>query len=110
VSIADSFATEEIERRLGMVGATLCVTCDASLRAGKTIPLYTKVAAARLGAGGYVVCLRAATTAHTSSLSLQRRDVLFDDWLLVRAYRPHTESTRDTRDRLEGTVLVPTDA
>jgi acyl-coenzyme A synthetase/AMP-(fatty) acid ligase len=95
VSIADSFATEEIERRLAMVGATLCVTCDASLRAGKTIPLYSKVAAARLGRGGYVVCLRAATTERTAPLNLQRRDVAFDDWLEVWRQCGFTERGRN---------------
>lgn len=107
MSIADSFATEEIERRLAMVGATLCVTCDTSVRAGKTIPLYTKVAAARLGAGGYVICLRAATTDHKSPLGLQGRDVAFDHWLEVRAKGHHKPSKEETCDQLEWTVPIP---
>lgn len=46
VSIADSFAPEEIATRLRISGAKLVFTQDVIARAGKTLPLYEKVVAA----------------------------------------------------------------
>ncbi len=46
VSIADSFAPEEIATRLRLADATWAVTQHAVLRAGKTLPMYEKVVAA----------------------------------------------------------------
>jgi acetyl-CoA synthetase len=43
VSIADSFAAEEIATRLRLSGAKGIFTQDTILRAGKLLPLYTKV-------------------------------------------------------------------
>jgi len=46
VSIADSFAPEEIATRLRIADALAVVTQDVILRAGKTLPMYEKVVAA----------------------------------------------------------------
>ena len=46
VSIADSFAAREIANRLRISNARAVVTYDAMLRAGKSIPLYQRVAEA----------------------------------------------------------------
>jgi acetyl-CoA synthetase len=46
VSIADSFSTEEVARRLRIGRASGIVTVDRFERAGKSIPLYEKIAAA----------------------------------------------------------------
>ena len=43
VSIADSFAPEEIRTRLDIVGAAAVVTQGQFVRAGKTLPMYDKV-------------------------------------------------------------------
>ena len=43
VSIADSFAADEIEARLRITGATTVVTQDVSRRDGKELPMYQKV-------------------------------------------------------------------
>jgi acetyl-CoA synthetase len=43
VTIADSFAPEEIKVRLDITGAKLVFTQDVILRAGKTLPLYEKI-------------------------------------------------------------------
>jgi len=59
VSIADSFAPEEIRTRLEIAHAKLVVTQHATTRAGKHLPMYEKVVAAGVeraivvpGAGG----------------------------------------------------------
>ncbi len=43
VSIADSFAPEEIATRLRISGAKLVVTQDIVVRAGKTLPMYRRI-------------------------------------------------------------------
>ena len=43
VSIADSFAPEEIATRLRIANASAVITQDVILRAGKTLPMYQKV-------------------------------------------------------------------
>lgn len=46
VSIADSFAPNEIKTRLRIAGAKAIFTQETLLRAGKTLPLYEKIVAA----------------------------------------------------------------
>ncbi len=46
VSIADSFAAPEISTRLTISNAKFVLTCDHQNRAGKKLPLYSKVATA----------------------------------------------------------------
>lgn len=46
VSIADSFAPEEIATRLKIAGAKGIFTCDRILRGGKSLPLFERVAQA----------------------------------------------------------------
>ncbi len=60
VSIADSFAPDEIATRLRIAGAAAVVTQDRIVRAGKELPMYAKVVAADaprtvvVGTGGEV--------------------------------------------------------
>eukprot|EP00878_Enallax_costatus_P004979 GHUV01005236.1.p1 GENE.GHUV01005236.1~~GHUV01005236.1.p1 ORF type:complete len:456 (+),score=84.21 GHUV01005236.1:211-1578(+) len=43
VSIADSFAGEEVETRLRIAGAKAIFTQDVIIRGGKTLPLYSRI-------------------------------------------------------------------
>jgi acetyl-CoA synthetase len=54
VSIADSFAPDEIRTRLRIARADVAVTQDVVVRAGKTLPMYAKLVEA--GARACVVC------------------------------------------------------
>jgi acetyl-CoA synthetase len=54
VSIADSFAPDEIRTRLRIARAEVAVTQDVVVRGGKTLPMYTKVVEA--GARACIVC------------------------------------------------------
>ncbi len=74
VSIADSFAPEEIAARLSIAGARAVFTQFAIQRGGKTIPLYEKVAAA--GAPRAVVVGAAGAGA-----GLRNGDTPFDEFL-----------------------------
>lgn len=69
VSIADSFAPDEIATRLRIAGADLTVTQDVLYRSGKTLPMYEKLTAAT-DAPAIVVDTGAG-------LSLRPGDVLF---------------------------------
>ncbi len=73
VSIADSFAPEEIATRLGITGADLVVTQDRIVRAGKELPMYAKVVAA--GAERVIVVRTAADVTRRDG------DVTWDDFL-----------------------------
>ncbi|HXS09919.1 MAG TPA: AMP-binding protein, partial [Candidatus Krumholzibacteria bacterium] len=57
VSIADSFAPDEIRTRLRIARAEVVVTQDVVVRGGKTLPMYTKVVEA--GARACIVCAHA---------------------------------------------------
>lgn len=54
VSVADSFAPDEIRTRLRIARADVAVTQDVVVRGGKTLPMYTKVVEA--GAKTCIVC------------------------------------------------------
>ncbi|MDH3198325.1 MAG: AMP-binding protein, partial [Candidatus Krumholzibacteria bacterium] len=76
VSIADSFASEEIATRLRISGARVAVTQDVVLRAGKTLPMYQKVVDAGAeraivvpAADDFAVALRPSDRAWASLLS-----------------------------------------
>jgi acetyl-CoA synthetase len=43
VSIADSFAADEIKTRLRIARAEVAVTQDVVVRGGKTLPMYAKL-------------------------------------------------------------------
>jgi acetyl-CoA synthetase len=73
VSIADSFAAEEIATRVGLANATWAVTQHASIRAGKTLPMYEKVVAAGVP--------RAIVVAGAAGPALRDSDVWWDDLL-----------------------------
>ncbi|HEX5133595.1 MAG TPA: AMP-binding protein [Candidatus Krumholzibacteria bacterium] len=66
VSIADSFAPEEIRTRLRISGAEIAVTQDVIVRGGKTLPMAQKVFDA-----GARTCVVAA---HAGRLALPLRD------------------------------------
>ena len=75
VSIADSFAPHEIATRLDLTGPVAVVTQDRLLRAGKELPMYTKVVDA--GAG---VCIVLSTGA---GAQIRAEDTTWDDFLGV---------------------------
>ncbi len=63
VSIADSFAPEEIRTRMQIAGASVAVTQDVIVRGDKTLPMYNKLIAA--GVQSCVVVAREARLATT---------------------------------------------
>ncbi len=78
VSIADSLAPAEVQRRMAIAGARTVVTQDIQVRGGKPLPLYDKVVEA------------AAETAivlpyDTLSVQLRPRDVRWDEFLTAEA-------------------------
>ncbi len=73
VSIADSFAPEEIATRLAITGAGVAITQDRIVRAGKELPMYAKVVAA--GAG------RAVVVGTGGEVALREDDVLWEAFL-----------------------------
>jgi len=76
VSIADSFAPHEIETRLRIAGARAVVTQDVVLRAGKTLPMASKVMEAH---AGMVIVIPAG---ETPAIALRPGDVLWADFLV----------------------------
>jgi len=72
VSIADSFAPDEIRTRLRIARAEIAVTQDVVLRGGKTFPMYAKVVEA-----GARVCIVCASDGGTPSVKLRSTD---RDW------------------------------
>jgi acetyl-CoA synthetase len=72
VSIADSFAAEEIATRLRITGADVVVTQDRIARAGKDLPMYGKVVAA--GAR------RAVVVDTGAGVELREADIRWDDF------------------------------
>jgi len=66
VSIADSFAADEIATRLRITGAVAVVTQEAMVRTGRTLPMYEKVLDA-----GAPRCIVVATGA---GVTLRQRD------------------------------------
>jgi acetyl-CoA synthetase len=77
VSIADSFSSGEIARRLEIAAARAIVTVDSYQRAGKQIELYPKVMAA--GAPPAIVIPQSG-----DAVSLRDGDILWDDLLAAR--------------------------
>ena len=73
VSIADSFAADEVARRLEIGRAKGVVTVDAFNRGGKNIPLYDTL----LSAGAP----RAVVVASGDSVDLRDGDLLWEDFL-----------------------------
>ena len=73
VSIADSFAADEIEARLRIAGASTVVTQDISRRDGKELPMYQKVVEA--GARRAIVIDTGA------AMSLRAQDTAWVDFL-----------------------------
>ena len=61
VSIADSFAPEEIQTRMQIAGATVAVTQDVVARGDKILPMYQKLVAA--GTRSCIVAARDGTLA-----------------------------------------------
>jgi acetyl-CoA synthetase len=73
VSIADSFAPHEIATRLDLTDPVAVVTQDRLLRAGKELPMYTKVVDA-----GARVCIVLSTGA---GMEIRAEDTTWDDFL-----------------------------
>jgi acetyl-CoA synthetase len=80
VSIADSFAPDEIATRLRIANARAVVTQDVILRDGKRIPLYERVLAAHAPAAVVIP----ADGGARASVPLRAGDLSWDE-LLVRA-------------------------
>ena len=78
VSIADSFAPDEISRRLRITGCTTVITQDVMRRGGKELPMYARVAEA--GAP------RAIVVDTGAAVQLRGADVLWEDFLGPRDY------------------------
>ncbi len=75
VSIADSFAAEELSRRLRLGGATAIVTVETYRRGGRDIDLYSKVK--RAGAPLAVVI----PETNRPRIELRTKDLWWDDFL-----------------------------
>ena len=75
VSIADSFAPEEIATRLRISDALAVITQDVILRAGKTLPMYDKV----VSAGAKLAIVIAAGT---DEATLRDNDLSWDSFLV----------------------------
>ncbi|MCK4776389.1 MAG: AMP-binding protein [Candidatus Krumholzibacteria bacterium] len=82
VSIADSFAADEIATRLRISGAKTVVTQDVLIRAGKTLPMYQKVIDA--GAERTIVIPAEVANGGTggSPVSLRECDAWWSDFLV----------------------------
>ncbi len=76
VSIADSFASEEIRTRVRIAGADLAITQDVIRRAGKTLPMYDKVVEAGVGR---VVVVETGADVQTRSTDFTWTEFLSDD-------------------------------
>ena len=72
VSIADSFAADEIATRLRIAGADTIVTQDVIVRAGKQLPMYDKVVSAGI---------ERAIVVPVTGEQLRGADVSWDDFL-----------------------------
>ena len=77
VSIADSFASDEIATRLRITDPVLSVTQDQVVRAGKALPMYDKMVEA--GAGACVVVETGA------AIELRDTDASYDSFLSEKA-------------------------
>jgi acetyl-CoA synthetase len=75
ISIAESFAPDEVKKRLEIGNASAVITCDAFTRAGKTIQLYEKIRQA--GAPRAIVIPSTPKTA----LDLHHGDMSWDEFL-----------------------------
>ncbi|MEE9269077.1 MAG: AMP-binding protein, partial [Candidatus Krumholzibacteria bacterium] len=75
VSIADSFAADEIATRLRISGAKAVVTQDVTLRAGKKLPMYQKVIDA--GAARAIV----VAAGDTMDVALRDGDLAWNEFL-----------------------------
>jgi acetyl-CoA synthetase len=80
VSIADSFASDEIATRLRISGAKTVLTQDVLFRTGKTLPMYEKVKNA--GAERVIVILADATPDETTPVKLRDSDVWWNEFLV----------------------------
>ncbi len=75
VSIADSFASEEIATRVRIANAKLMITQDVNPRAGKVLPMYQRV----VDSGGIqsVVC----SAGDSLAVTLRNDDLSWDEFL-----------------------------
>ena len=89
VTIADSFAVEEIKVRLQIADVSLILTQDYLLRAGKKLPLYARVKEAFLGS---VIVVRTDDV----DIGLRDQDLVWDAFL-------------SNDDQFESVTCSPTD-
>jgi len=80
VSIADSFAAEEIATRLRIADTKVVLTQDVSYRAGKTLPMYQKVVDA--GARRVIVVPAADGDGPAPGVDLRPDDLWWSDFLV----------------------------
>ncbi len=102
VSIADSFAPDEIATRLALTSASAVVTQDVMLRAGRSLPMYEKVVEA--GASRVIVVVTEPDTA------LRPSDVAWRDFLSQDdTFRPHITDSETPANILfsSGTTGTP---
>ena len=89
VTIADSFAVEEIKVRLQIADVSLVLTQDYLLRAGKRLPLYTRVTEAFSGSV-IVICK------DDTDIELRYQDLVWETFL-------------SENDQFESVICSPTD-
>jgi acetyl-CoA synthetase len=80
VSIADSFAADEIATRLRIAGAKTVITQDVVFRGDKTLPMYEKVADA--GAERVIVLAAVDGPDAERDVALRPADLWWDDFLV----------------------------
>ena len=106
VSIADSFSTKEIEIRLRIAGAKAIFTQDAIHRGGKTLPLYSRVAAAKGAPQAIVLMIPTTTTSsEEKTVSLRQGDITWEAFVDLKnnagsrrssSFTPYIASSDDT--------------
>lgn len=85
VSIADSFATDEIATRLDITGAAAVVTQDVTHRSGRTLPMYEKVRPAK--------DIPRIVVSTGTDLELANGDIWWNDVLVAdQPFTPHIAS------------------
>lgn len=79
VTIADSFTPNEIAVRLKIANPKVVFTQDVQLRAGKKLPLYDKVVAAK---AKKIVVVKANAKDKNQEIKLRNEDIYWNDFLV----------------------------
>lgn len=101
VSVADSFSSSELKKRIEITGAKAVFTCDAYMYAGKKLEIYKKVREA--DAPFSIVCPICETPA------VRENDILLENFLQDKKAGYHIASPSDTTNILfsSGTTKEP---